>query len=409
VTQPQPLAGLRILALEQLMALPFGTQLLADFGADVISVESIGYTSYESSRWRERTGRHKRRIQVRFNDPRGQDLIRRIAGSVDVLAENFRPGVMDRYGLGWQDLRAENERLIYVSVSGYGHHDFLPSPHSSQAAYGPIGEAMSGAMHAIRGEGGLSSGMALGDITSALFTTIGILVAVAHRDQTGQGQYLDVAMADSLFALAELPFMRYATAQAAASGGAGPVGRRSYVDYPSGVFAAIDGEIQLIIMNDVHWESLCRLLDEPDWITDHDFNDPATRPARIQERALPVFRAWVRARTRREATEQLRAAGIAAAPVNGPADIDRDPHFLARRMIETVQTARGERLRVAGNPIKLSAIEQARDADQAAEPIARPGEHTRRVLQDTFGLAADEIAELERDGVILDTAARAEA
>lgn len=401
----KPLEGIRILAIEQLMALPFCTQLLADFGAQVISVESIGYGSYESSRWRERTGRHKQRIQVKLNDPDGQALLRRLAASVDVVAENFRPGVMDKYGLGWSDMQKVNPALVYVSISGFGHPDFLASPLWGQAAYGPIGEAMSGAMHAIRGQGGLASGMALGDIVSALFATSGILVALHHRGRTGAGQYLDVSMADSLFALAELPFMKYSLAKVVPPAATGrPAGRSSFVDYPSGVFAASDGEIQLIIMNDLHWDALCRVLGREEWIEDPQLNDSSARPDLIRTVVLPVFEEWVGARTKTEAAGALQEVGIAAAPINGPADIEGHPHFLARRMIDTVEIENGREVKVAGNPIKLSAVEASRDEGERVR-IARPGEDTRSVLIEDFGLTAEEISEYERKGVVLDTSA----
>lgn len=404
MTELKPLEGIRILAIEQLMALPFCTQLLADFGAEVISVESIGYGSYESSRWRERTGRHKQRIQVRLNDPRGQELLRRLAGSVDVVAENFRPGVMDKYGLGWTALEELNPSLIYVSISGYGHPDFLTSPLWRQAAYGPIGEAMSGAMHAIRGQGGLASGMALGDIVSALFATSGILVALRQRDRTGQGQYLDVSMADSLFALAELPFIKHSLSGLPKSKSDGrPAGRTSFVDYPSGVFAANDGEIQLIIMNDVHWDALCRVLGHEEWIDDREFNDAGVRPTLIRDVVLPIFQEWAGQHTKVDAAAILQEAGIAAAPINGPSDVEYHPHFGSRRMIETVEIEDGHRIKVAGNPIKLSAVEASRPDHPTPIRIARPGEDTRSVLREVFGLTAEEITDYEKEGVVLDT------
>jgi crotonobetainyl-CoA:carnitine CoA-transferase CaiB-like acyl-CoA transferase len=403
-----PLAGIRVLAIEQLMAMPFATQLLADFGADVISVESIGYDGYEAVPWRERTGRHKRRIQVKLNDARGQDLIRRIAHSVDIVAENFRPGVLDRYGLGYQDMQKVNPALIFVSISGYGHPDFLKSELWSQGAYGPIGEAMSGVMHSLREQGGHGSGLALGDVVSAMFATVGMLVALRHRELTGRGQYLDVSMADSLFALGELPFVKYSLARNAGPAPSGRNARRAYVDYPSGVFSASDGEFQLIMMNEGHWNAFCLLLGHEEWNTDPLLNDPVARPAAIQSSVLPVFREWAKNYGKRDVADLMRAAGLAAAPINAPADVDTDPHFAARRMIETVTRADGSSLRVAGNPIKLSAIEAARDLSAPPPRIARPGQHTRDVLRDVFDIAEDEYAELAAAGVIRDTSVPAD-
>lgn len=396
----RPLTGLRVLAIEQLMALPFGTQLLADFGADVLAVESIGYPENQAISWRLRTGRHKRRVQIKLNDARGQQLVRRLAGTVDVVAENFRPGVMDRYGLGYRDLKELDERLIYVSVSGYGHPDFLPSPLTDMAAYGPIGEAMSGSLHSLRRHGGTSSGLALGDITSAMFATVGLLLALRHRELTGKGQYVDISMADSLLALAELPLISHTMSADGGSSAPTPAGRNPLSEYPSGTFSASDGEFQLIMMNDAHWMALCHLLGKADWLTAERFEDPQRRATAIRDEAVPALQEWSRQRTKLEAAQRCRDAGLAAAPINGPADVLDDPHFAARKMIATVERPDGSSLRVTGDPIKMSAV----DPDGDGRPrIARSGEHTRQVLLDELGIEPTEYQDLLAAGVIAES------
>jgi formyl-CoA transferase len=394
----QPLSGVRVLAVEHLMALPFGTQLLADFGADVVGLETVGYAGDDAIPWRERTGRHKRRARIKLDDPRGQDLVRRLAARFDVLAENFRPGVLDRYGLGYADLQPLNDRLVYVSVSGYGHRDVLESPYWSMAAYGPIGEAMSGAMHAIRAQGGSASGMALGDIVSSVFATIGILLALRHRDLTGKGQYVDVSMADSLMALAELPFTHYSLSLDEQAGD-GERPRRPPLGYPTGAFTASDGEFELIVLNDGHFHALCSLLGHEEWRQDERIIDAQTRPAAVRESVFPVLADWAKGLTKLEAAERCRAAGLAAAPINGPQDVMQDRHFAARRMVETVIRPDGRPLRVVGNPIKLSSVEVARDRS-AEVHLARPGQHTRQLLGEELGLRDDDVRSLVEAGVV---------
>lgn len=389
----KPLSGIRMLCVEQLMALPFGTQLLADLGADVICVESTDYAGSDAIPWRERTGRHKRRLSINLRDPRGTDLVRRLAARVDVFAENFRPGVMARYGLDYASLAALDPRLIYVTVSGYGHEDIFQSPFSSMAAYGPIGEAMSGITHAIRAGGGAGSlPLALGDIVSSIYASMGILAALRHRDLTGQGQRVDIAMADALLTIGELPVV---AAQLAARG---DTSQRGLLNYPIGTFPARDGDIILIVLNDVHWASLCRLLDREDWLTDSRFTDPAQRQDALQSEALPVLRAWTGARTKQEAANLARAAGLAAAPVNGPDDILGEEHYLARDMLTSVVTPDGRPLRIVGNPIKLSAVETGEPAPPLQ--LAAAGENTRTVLSEELGLAAAELDQLIADGII---------
>ena len=389
----KPLSGVRMLCVEQLMALPFGTQLLADMGADVLCIESLDYAGDEAIPWRERTGRHKRRLSINLKDQRGAELVRRLAADMDVFAENFRPGVMTRYGLDYARLSALNQRLIYVSVSGYGHDDIFQSPFSNMAAYGPIGEAMSGITHAIRAGGGAGSlRLALGDIVSSIYAAMGILAALRHRDLTGQGQRVDISMADALLTIGELPVV---AAQLAARGNHS---QRGLANYPIGTFPTSDGDIILIVLTEVHWASLCRLLGREDWLTDSRFNDPAQRQAVLESEALPVLRAWTGARTKREAADQARGAGLAAAPVNQPDDVLDDPHFAARDMLTSVITPSGMPLRIVGNPIKLSAVETGESP--APLQLAAPGENTFDVLGETLGLSGAELDGLVADGII---------
>jgi crotonobetainyl-CoA:carnitine CoA-transferase CaiB-like acyl-CoA transferase len=390
--ETRPLSGVTVLAIEQLMALPFGTQILADLGAEVIAVSPVGVSSHEAVPWRDRTGRGKRQISVKLNEPAGQSLLRDLAGQVDVFAENFRPGVMDRHGLGWSALHVAYPRLIYASVSGFGHPDFLPSPLSGLAAYGPIGEAMSGAMDAFR-RSGTAAGppLALGDIVSSIYATIGILAALRHRDLTGRGQYVDIAMADALLALAELPFAQYSFSRDREGSTTAQL-----AGYPMGVFAARDGDFFLIVLNEKHWEAFCRLLHHEDWLTTDKFATPADRIALMQSLIVPALSAWAGGQSREDIIQQCRAVGLAVSPVNRPQDIDVDPHYAARQMIQSVHRADGRPLRIVGNPIKLS-MDLSRPGSTR---IARPGADNRRVLLERFGVSHERYERLVAQGVV---------
>lgn len=385
------LRGRRVLALEQLMAAPYGTQLLADFGAEVVGVEAMAHQADESVPWRLRTGRHKRRILVNLQDERGRALVRRLARRADAVVENFRPGVLDRYGLGYQRLRRRHRALVYVSVSGFGHPDFLPSPYSDLATYGPIAEAMGCVTWSLQqGGSGGDSGLAVGDVVSGLFAAVGLLIALADRDRTGQGRYVDVSMADCMLALAEYQFVRAMMAEAA------PAQVQPGTGIVKGVHPAADGEFNLIVISGRHWAALARAIGREDWVAEGWLQDPHQRQARLQAEVLPSLHAWSGGRDRATVLRELRAAGLAAAPVNDPAAAAADPHFAAREMVAVHQTPEGRRVRVPGNPIKMSRAPAAAGAHR----IAEPGADTERVLEEWLDLTPRSIASLVRSGVV---------
>jgi CoA:oxalate CoA-transferase len=398
VSRSRPLDGIRILALEHLVALPFGTQLLADLGAEVIDVEPTWYRDDPGTRWRLRTGRHKRRIVVDFKHPRGQELIQGLAQRVDAFVENYRPGVADSYNLGYRTLHEINPRLVYLSVSGFGHDDFLPSPFRDLPAYGTIGEAIGGVTTEIYGgvmPDNLTT-MALGDITTSLFAMVGLLSALRDRHTTGQGQYVDVCMADSLLALNERPLLEHT-----GYGSGGPT-REGF--YFAGTFSAGAGHVMLVILQQQHWDLLRTFLDDPAWMNEPTlvaFDRPEIRRRAVDELLIPALEDWASDLTHVQASELLQRAGLAASPVLTPADILRSPHFAARQMLQTVVDERGVEMTLAGNPIKLSKDgHQATDASHGKPRIARPGEHTREILRAELGLTLDELDGLEAEKVI---------
>jgi CoA:oxalate CoA-transferase len=390
-----PLTGLKILALEHVVALPFGTQLLADLGAEVIGVEPTWFRNDEGSRWRLRTGRNKKRMIVNLKDRRGQEIVAALVKKFDIVAENYRPGVMKRYNLDYESLRWGNPQLIYASISGFGHDDILPSPNANRAAYGPIAEAAGGIMHTLFGQEPrrIASGIALGDITSALFAMIGILAAVRHRDRTGEGQYLDVAMTDCLLALNERSIVEYVGSVQ----GGGPNGRGIYM---GGTYKAKDGVFVLFLYHSGHWESFCRLVEHPEWISDRrfsNFDDRQSHDRAMEEVVRPTLEHWASEMTKAGAASALSRVGLPASAVQTPEDIVGDGQFSDRRMLLKVKDERNESQTVVGNPIKLSSIERQPWPDYA---ISRPGDETAEVLRAELGMFDDEIAALSREGVI---------
>lgn len=400
----KPLAGVRVLALEQMQALPYATQLLAQLGADVVKVEPPG--SGESGRaslpaLTDDDGRRvgatylrnnlgKRGITIDLKQEEGRALVRRLAPHFDVIAENFRPGVLAKFGLDYAALAELAPRAVYVSISGFGHT--APTPYASWPAYAPVAEAMAGLYEPNRKEGQpppVVVAGALGDIASALFAVIGILSALRQRDATGLGQYLDVAMLDATLAVSDMPPFLWSMGAPESWAASGRIGICAG-------FAARDGWFVMAVFREHHFERLARLVGHPEWIGDPRFATREGWAAHTDGVIRPALEAWARDKTRLEACEALCAEGIVAGPNHTAADLLADPHVAARDMlIEVPRPDGGPPLRVVGNPVKLS---------RAAEgPIARfpsLGQHTGEVLREVLGLTDTELAGLRERGVI---------
>lgn len=393
----QPLHGIKIVSCEAQVALPFGTQILADFGADVIHIEHADYREDSAQRWRLRTGRHKRRIAIDLRNSRGQDIVRQLATRADVFGENFRPGVMDSYKLGYKDLSIVNPKLIYVSVSGFGHEDILASPLRNLACYGPIGEAMGGVADSAGVRAGGNKTMGFGDIVTSIFAMLGVMVALRARDRTGVGQYVDLCLTDCLLATNERAMLMHVLAclQEVADG---PKEAPMQSGWGIHDVPAKDGRFIVALINFAHWTKFCGVLGHPEWIDDPRLANKGTRKATIEQLVLPAVYKWASGKTKVDCARALQDAELAAAPVLTPEDILKEPHMAARRMLVDVIDEHGESLKVVGNPIKLSRVEANRE--EAVVHMARPGQHTVEVLKAELAMSTAQIDELLASGVI---------
>ncbi len=400
----KPLAGVRVLAAEQMQALPFATQLLAHLGADVLKVEPPGrgetgrasnpYLVDEAGRrvgatyLRNNLG--KRSLAIDLKTAAGRSLFERLALHVDVVAENFRAGSMERLGLGYAALSALNPRLVYVSISGYGN--LAPSPYADWPAYAPIAEAMGGLYEPTRKPGQpppVVVAGALGDNAAALFTVIGTLAALRHRDATGLGQHVDVAMYDSMIAMADMvPFLWSMGAPASM---AGP-GSTALVS----AFRARDGYFVIAVFREHMFERLCRLLGRAAWLSDPRFSDRVGWARHTEDVIRPAIEAWAADKTKLEAARELCAAGITAGPSNLAEDIAVDPHVALRDMLIEVPRPDAERpYLVVGNPVKMSRLSEG-----PLSETPRLGAHTEEVLRDLLELDDAELARLRAEGAI---------
>ena len=400
----KPLAGVRVLAAEQMQALPYATQLLAQLGADVVKVEppGRGETGRASNPFLvDEDGRKvgatylrnnlsKRSIAIDLKHAAGRALFQRLVPHFDVVAENFRAGSMQALGLGYEVLAALHPRVVYLSLSGFGNLE--ASPYARWPAFAPIAEAMGGLYEPTKKPGQpppVVVAGALGDISTALFGVIGTLAALRHRDATGLGQYVDVAMYDSMLAMTDMvPFLWSMGAPAAM---AGP-GSTALV----GAFAASDGHFVVAVFREPMFAKLCHLLGHAEWLSDPRFADRTGWARHTEDVIRPALEAWATGKSKLEAAAALCAAGIVAGPSNRAEDIVADPHVALRNMLIEVPRPDAEPpYLVVGNPVKMS-----RMAEGPVHAPPRLGQHTDELLKSVLSLGADEIAALRAQGAI---------
>jgi crotonobetainyl-CoA:carnitine CoA-transferase CaiB-like acyl-CoA transferase len=393
-----PLDGVTVLSAEQMISLPYMTQLLAMLGATVIKVEPPGGEPGRASvpffvaedganhgATFARANLNKSSIVLDLKQPAGRDLFLRLAPGFDIIAENMRPGVMDRLGLGYEVISSAAPRSVYLSVSGFGNLD--PSPYREWPAYAPVVEAMSGLYEMGREPGQrLKTNIAgaLGDVSTAVFAAVGVLAALRRRDRTGEGERVDVAMLDSMIAINDMYAQMWSL-------GATVNGRRAGV---MGSFRAADGDFVMAALREHQLERLARLLGREDWLTDPALSSRRDWYIRTDELIRPAVETWASEKTKLEASEILAQNGIAAGPSFTPADLAEDPHVRTRGMLVEVEGAQGT-MQISGNPIKFS-----RNGDGPVRRFPDLGADTAAVLTSRLGLSADEITELQGNGTI---------
>ena len=392
-----PLSGLKVIELGQLIAGPFAGKTLADFGADIIKIEPPGagdplrqwrMLKEGTSVWWQVQSRGKRSLALDLRTPEGQDIVRRLASECDVLIENFRPGAMEGWGLGPDELLKLNPRLIMLRISGYGQ----TGPYRNRPGFGVVAEAMGGLRH-LTGEPGrvpVRVGISLGDTLAALHGVIGILLALQHRHTTGQGQVIDVALYEAVFNCMESLLPEYSAFGAVR----GPAGSALPGIAPTNAYLCKDGGYALIAGNgDSIFRRLMLLIGRDDLAKDPTLGDNAGRVARVAE-LDQIIGEWTRVRSVDEVLAELEAASVPAGRIYTVEDIAKDPHYEARGMLEKVQMDDGTVLSVPGVVPKLSRSPGSRD-----RVAPRLGHDTERVLREV-GLEDDQIRQLIERGIV---------
>ncbi len=396
----KPLDGIRVLAIEQMQALPYATQLLARMGAEVVKIEhpvrgDLGRGSTPGIADPDgrpvgatylRNNLNKRSVGMDLKNPTAIDLIRQMVPRFDVVAENLKPATLAKMGLGYDALAQIHPGLIYLSVSGFGN--LSQSPYGHWPAYAPIAEAMAGLYAINRADGEdvtVSPVGALGDTGSSLFAVIGVLMALRQRERHGRGQYVDIAMFDAMVAFGDIVPNYWSL-------GTDP---REPASIINDGFPVDSGELVIQIGREHQFERLCHLIGRSEWLDDERFSTRDGWRENLDE-IRAALRAWAGNRTTIEAANDLAAAGIAAAPVFKAPDVIADPHVAARHMMVEIPRPDGDTpVLTPGNPVKMSAVSEG--------PDTRPpwlGEHTDEVLAAELGLSAGALAGLRADGVI---------
>ena len=392
-----PLKGIRVLDLTRILAGPYATMILRDLGAEVIKIEQPGvgdeardFGPFKSdfSLYFMSVNRGKKSITLNLKSQRGKELFLELVKGSDILVENFRPGTMEKLSLGYESLQEHHPSLLYAACSGFGQ----TGPYAMRGAYDMIIQGMGGII-SITGEPDrppVRVGTSIGDITSALFTAIGILSALRHRDETGEGQLIDVGMLDCQVAILENAMVRYFSTGDIPR----PLGRRHPAITPFEIFESADGYVVIAIGNNELWRKFCEHVGQPELIDDEQFDTNALRTEN-HESLFPILAEIMRRRTTDAWVEALETIGVPCGPVNTVDKVANDPQVLARDMIAEVEHDTTGTVQIPGIPIKLSETPGQIDA-----PAPNLGEHTSEVLTGLLGLGAEEVNQLKQDGIV---------
>ena len=395
------LDDITVLDLGQVIGMPFCTMLLADMGAKVIKVESrergaermaLGIkrqgdgTRVHAAQYRER---NKLAVTLDLKHPDGVALFKELAAKADVVCENFSVGAMARLGLGYDDVKRVNPRIVYASITAFGQE----GPYARQRGYDMLAQALSGYM-SINGfpdNPPTRSGQSISDYAAGMLCAFSIVSALRHRDRTGVGQHIDIALLDSMLICLDNLGERYTVGGEVLT----RAGNVAWGGSASGVYPTTDGHVAIAAAtSDAVWRRFAKLVDRPELATDPEF---ATVPARRDHRddVVAIIRTWTETRSKADVVRALSEAGVPAAPVNNIAETVADPQVQAREMFVEREHPLYGTVKITGTPLKLS--ETPGRIDRLA-PL--PGEHNEEIFVDLLGHSKEEVARWKDEGVI---------
>ncbi len=402
ITGSGPLKGVTVLDITRVVAGPFCSMLLADLGATVIKVEHPDDPDYartfppfvscdegDFSAFFAQFNRNKLGITLNLKSEEGRALLKTLVRRADVLVENFRPGTMERLGLGYEVLTKENPRLIYTAISGFGR----TGPNSSRPAFDNTGQATGGlwSMNGYPGMPPVRVGTIIGDLAASLYAAIGTLAALREAEHSGQGQVVDISQQDSVLTLTENAVVRYTTKGEVAT----PLGNDHPFVRPYGQFPCKDGFVFFGGYTDKFWRLTCEMFGEPELADDPEIDTMEKRfdPVVAEKRVNPILERWFSAYTKAE-LEDMAGDRIPLSAIKTIAEVVEDPHIAAREMIVNVPVA-GKLVRMFGLPVKLS-----NTPGNPCEKAPRPGEHNAFVYSRLAGLTSQEVERLAEIGAI---------
>lgn len=402
------LSHIRVLDMSRILAGPWASQILADLGADVIKIERPGLgddtrswgppflkdadTDAKNAAYFGATNRNKKSVTIDITTPEGQDLVRKLAAKSDIVLENYKVGGLAKYGLDYPNLRLIKPDIIYCSITGFGQD----GPYATRAGYDALIQAMGGLMSitgqpdGTSGGGPMKVGVAVSDVLTGLYAAIGILAALAHRERTGQGQYIDVSLLDvQVAALANQALNYLASGQA-------PVrcGNSHPNIVPYQAFRTQDGHVIIAVGNDEQFARFCSLAGYPNLAEDTRYQSNADR-VRNRETLVPQLEEIIAAKPTGWWVAELEKASIPGGPINTIAEVFDDPQVRHRGMRIDIEDADGERAPGVACPIRLSET-----PPEYRAPPPDLGADTDAVLDDVIGADSSEIAAWRKAGII---------
>ena len=393
----QPLSGVRVIDVTQIMAGPFCTMLLGDMGADVIKIEKPDggddirrsgppFVAGDSAAFLN-IGRNKRSVVIDIKTPEGSNIVRRLARTADIFVQNLRPGRIEGFGLGYDDLRAVNPSIVYATITGYGR----TGPYKDKPGFDLMAQGMSGIM-GVTGHPGqppVKVSVPITDLNAGLFTAFGVLAAYVNRLKTGTGQHVDSSLLE-----AGVAYTFWESAIYFATGSPpGPNGSAHQLSAPYQALPTSDGYLTIGGATQSNWERLCRAVGREELLSDPRFTANADRMANRAALERTLSETFM-TRTTAHWLGVLDRAGVPCGPINDMSQVYADPQVIARDMVVEIDHPTAGAIRNVGIPVKFSET-----PGTVRRPPPRLGEHTHEVLVE-FGYTADEIAALERGGIV---------